>query len=109
MKEKMPVIDINKPCIPRLVLQAMTADQIRSMWQGWCPLTWKKEIPAELLKFVNRFDEDAGYGWQTDLMQKLCSDESVTLELMQKWIDTLPQGMIRAEIRAEMKRRKEKV
>jgi hypothetical protein len=105
MKIKLPPADLSKPHITRDYLNAIMADQIRSQYKSWFPSTWKKEMPKRLYYFVNQFDEDAGYYWEQDLMVRLCDEEKVSIETLESWVNVLRQSFLRAELRAELKRR----
>lgn len=103
-KHSLPEADIHKVGIPRMVLKAMSADDIRFQWKCWCPETWREEIPAELLDFVDSFEDGAGYQWMIDIMEKLVKTDTPDLKLMEEWVNAMPSGLCRAELRAELKR-----
>jgi len=99
MKDVKPIpLNINKPGTPMKVLLCLLSGQIVSMCEGWCV-----KVPKDLKSFVNKHNPDAGYDWGQELLKR--SDEMST-ELLQQWLEAMPGGFARAELRGILMKRK---
>jgi len=89
------LLDINNPVVPTEVLHSNLSYHIIDLCQSW-----RTPIPADLQKFVNEHDPEAGSDWEQALLK---AADTLSEELLNRWINAL-QGhhFCRAELRAFM-------
>jgi hypothetical protein len=95
---KIPV-NINDPECPRIVIDSDVADSIYTAYSDA-----GVSIPDELINFVEQYPRYLGYEWQAEVMRQL-DDENIPIELIERWLNIMPSGLCRAEIRAIFKNR----
>jgi len=96
LKIKIP-LDINKLVTPLEVLMSILACQITEICKGWAI-----KVPDDLKPFVDQHDINAGYEWEAELLKQ---SEDMPIELLTSWVNKMPGGFFRAEMRAVLKNR----
>lgn len=92
-------LDINKVSVPIEVERSKLATTIIDVCREV-----NMEIPQEMKAYVLKHDKDsAGYDWERRLMK---SAHTMSTPLLTQWLNTVKGHMCRAELRAELKRRK---
>lgn len=96
---KIPALNINKPGIPVEIRHAMIAEQIRMQYADW-----GMKVPRELRRHYARYKNIDSYDWECEMMRAVClqPDDS----LVERWMNSVQRGLVRAELRAELKRRR---
>ena len=61
------------------------------------------ELPLELKPFVNSHSSSKARDWESNLMTRA---NEMTIEELQGWVDNMPEGFIRAEMRGCLNQRK---
>lgn len=89
--------DINNPVMPPWV----TYCDISTFIVDKCKQA-NVEIPECFEEFVKEYPYEEGYEWGIKLFKHL---ETASLELLNRWLEVLHPGFVRAELRAFIKRK----
>jgi hypothetical protein len=93
-------IDVVK--FPRAVFHNCVADIIRSLYAESRGI----KIHPKLKAFFDSQSPNLGYDWMRRFGQATIDDKPI--EFLERWLEVLPSGMERAELRAYIKARKAK-
>ena len=98
-------IDLKKYEYPIEVVNATLVEQIISHYKKVYNDKWENNIPSELKIFINEYgNTENGYMWHNQLIKQFRNTKTLTKEDFKGWIEVLPDGYLKAEIKTLYKR-----
>jgi hypothetical protein len=91
-------LDVTKVRVPRSVILGTLANSIACE----CSDMLRIKVPKQFRAFIKKHDADRAFDWWERLRK---AAYNMPIELLQKWVETLPGGLYRAELRGILKQR----